>query len=109
MHDMHESGPRQNEIIARFLHTARIHFGLDTPERKHPEQPRPDRPPRRGRARQRLFRSLLVAGSIGGLFSGASFAAPSDSAADEARLDREVAEATPAVTACASHRRDGEA
>jgi len=108
MHDMHESGPSQSEIIARFLHHARIHFGLDTPEKPFVEQTPQERPaPRRGNARQQLLRSLLIAGGIGSLCSGASFAATADPAGDEVRLDREVAETAPAAMAFRQYRRDG--
>lgn len=64
----------QEQTLARFMQVSRLHLGLM-------HTPVAVRPPRRvaGHCRH-MLRSLLVAGSLGALFSGSAFASESTSA-----------------------------
>jgi hypothetical protein len=69
----------QEQTLARFIQTSRLHLGLM-------QAPVAVKPPRRvaGPYRQ-ILRSLLVAGSLGALFSGPAFACEASTQSDPAK------------------------
>lgn len=81
---MSRSDQRQSPTVARFLLLARRHFGLDLAAAP---QYRPARKASRP-IRQGLLRTLLIAGSIGGMLGTTAYAAGSETAPAKSRAER---------------------
>lgn len=72
--------PRQSQTIDRFLSLARRHIGL-RPRRRMPWAPL-------RRVRQGMLRTLLIAGSFGGLFGNTAYAGNNEISQSEPRSER---------------------